>query len=132
MYLFVFAFLGNCFYVASILSSPRRFLPPPEASAFIRESIPYVQRFSCHVCAHLQLTKPSRYLLGSGGTLMFDITIVGQSFCYKSRHKRHSSLHARLLDEEEAGLLSDDALSRHPDSAITNRGRASRSHSGPP
>ncbi|KAF8965250.1 PQ loop repeat-domain-containing protein [Flammula alnicola] len=106
MYLFVFAFLGNCFYVSSILASPRRLLPPPESSQFLRESIPY--------------------LLGSGGTLMFDITIVAQSFCYKPRHKRHASAHVRVLDEEEAGLLSGDALSAHPDSAITNRGRTSR------
>ena len=40
MYLFVFAFLGNVFYVASILSSPKNFLPPPQSTQFIRESIP--------------------------------------------------------------------------------------------
>ena len=40
MYLFIFAFLGNLFYVASILTSPKLELPPHEASAFIRESIP--------------------------------------------------------------------------------------------
>ncbi|KJA27109.1 hypothetical protein HYPSUDRAFT_131638 [Hypholoma sublateritium FD-334 SS-4] len=103
MYLFVFAFLGNCFYVSSILISPRRFLPPPQSTQYIRESIPY--------------------LLGSGGTLIFDMTIVAQSFCYKPRHRRHASAHVvRPFDEEEAGLLSGDALSAHPDSAITNRG----------
>lgn len=42
IYLFIFAFLGNTFYVASILTSPKLQLPPPQASAFIRESIPYV------------------------------------------------------------------------------------------
>lgn len=42
MYLFVFAFLGNFFYVSSILTSPKLSLPPHEASAFLRESIPYV------------------------------------------------------------------------------------------
>ena len=56
-----------------------------------------------------------RYLLGSGGTLMFDITIIGQSFCYRPRVRRHS----RILDEEETGLLSGD-------SAIMNRGRTTR------
>jgi hypothetical protein len=56
-----------------------------------------------------------RYLLGSGGTLMFDITIIGQSFCYRPRHRRHS----RVLDEEETGLLSGD-------SAVVNRGRTAR------
>lgn len=65
-----------------------------------------------------------RYLLGSGGTLMFDITIVGQSFCYRPRHRRRLYTHSRAL-EEEAGLLSADALSDDlPDnSAIMNRGR---------
>ncbi|KDR81691.1 hypothetical protein GALMADRAFT_58600 [Galerina marginata CBS 339.88] len=107
MYLFVFAFLGNSFYASSILVSPRRFLPPPESTQYIRESIPY--------------------LLGSVGTLMFDITIVAQSFIYRPRHRRHSTTHSRVLDEEEAGLLSGDALSAHPpgDSAILNRGRTS-------
>ena len=56
----------------------------------------------------------NRYLLGSGGTLMFDITIMGQSFCYRPRLRRH-----RILDEEETGLLSGD-------SAIMNRGRTTR------
>ena len=56
-----------------------------------------------------------RYLLGSGGTLMFDITIIGQSFFYRPRHRRHS----RVLDEEETGLLSGE-------SAIMNRGRTTR------
>ncbi|KAF9484736.1 hypothetical protein BDN70DRAFT_797187 [Pholiota conissans] len=107
MYLFVFAFLGNTFYVSSILLSPKRFLPPSQSTQFIRESIPY--------------------LLGSGGTLVFDVTIVAQSFCYKRRHRRHHSVaHTRPLDEEEAALLSGDPLLAHPDSAITNRGRTSQ------
>ncbi|TFK30013.1 hypothetical protein FA15DRAFT_581170 [Coprinopsis marcescibilis] len=113
MYLFIFAFLGNLFYVASILFSPKAYLPPPESANFIRESIPY--------------------LLGSGGTLMFDITIVIQSHLYRPKPKRHQSLHSRLsVSEEEAGLLSADAY--HPplsagESAIQNRGRASRTRS---
>lgn len=41
MYLFVFAFLGNVFYVLSILSSPRMLdAPHDEAAAFFFESIP--------------------------------------------------------------------------------------------
>ena len=40
MYLFIFAFLGNSFYVSSILASPKLDVPGPEASAYIRESIP--------------------------------------------------------------------------------------------
>ncbi|TFY72684.1 hypothetical protein EVG20_g350 [Dentipellis fragilis] len=95
MYLFVFAFLGNFFYVLSILSSPKIYLPPDEASAYINESIPY--------------------LLGSGGTLMFDVTIVMQSFIYRQHPQQHGhrgrreSVRARTHSEEEEGLLSAGA-----------------------
>ncbi|KXN86907.1 putative vacuolar amino acid transporter YPQ3 [Leucoagaricus sp. SymC.cos] len=104
MYLFVFAFLGNVFYVASILFSPNVYLPPPESTDFIKESIPY--------------------LLGSGGTLIFDVIIVTQSFIYKPKHKRR---HARsgestaanleggvdVTESERTGLLAGDALAKH-------------------
>jgi len=40
MYLFIFAFLENLFYVSSILTSPKLDIPGPEASAYIRECIP--------------------------------------------------------------------------------------------
>ncbi|KAL0946624.1 hypothetical protein HGRIS_012820 [Hohenbuehelia grisea] len=89
MYLFVFAFLGNCFYVASIMTSPQVRQAPPIAEAFLKESLPY--------------------LLGSGGTLMFDITIVSQSFIYRPKHRRHHKIRTHD-DEEAAGLLSADAL----------------------
>ncbi|KAF9454569.1 hypothetical protein P691DRAFT_717044 [Macrolepiota fuliginosa MF-IS2] len=92
MYLFVFAFLGNVFYVASILFSPSMYLPPPQSTAFLKESIPY--------------------LLGSGGTLMFDVTIVTQSFIYKPKHKKRYATRSRNV-EERAGLLAGDALARH-------------------
>jgi hypothetical protein len=42
MYLFVFAFLGNFFYVCSILTSPEAHMPPPASTKFFQESIPYV------------------------------------------------------------------------------------------
>ena len=42
IYLFIFAFLGNFFYVASILTAPDMHLPEPQAAAFLRESIPCV------------------------------------------------------------------------------------------
>jgi hypothetical protein len=54
MYLFVFAFLGNVFYVASILLSPNAHLPPPQSTAFLKESIPYV---------HIPYDHPSFYFL---------------------------------------------------------------------
>ncbi|PIL24000.1 hypothetical protein GSI_13751 [Ganoderma sinense ZZ0214-1] len=104
IYLFIFAFLGNTFYVASILTSPKLQLPPPQASAFIRESIPY--------------------LLGSGGTLMFDITIVCQAILYRQKggpsRIRHPS---RSYDEEEAGLLSAEATGAHEESPVISRRR---------
>ncbi|KAF5358027.1 hypothetical protein D9756_001491 [Leucocoprinus leucothites] len=110
MYLFVFAFLGNVFYVASILLSPNAYLPPPQSTEFMKESIPY--------------------LLGSGGTLMFDITIVTQSFIYKPKHKRRytrsrsntanievgsdSSEDVTVTTESErSGLLAGDALAKY-------------------
>ncbi|KAJ7905622.1 PQ loop repeat-domain-containing protein [Mycena olivaceomarginata] len=72
MYLFIFAFLGNSFYVASILTSERVSQPPPASSEFLRESLPY--------------------LLGSGGTLI-------QSWIYRPRPRRHGR--SRTLGEEE-------------------------------
>jgi uncharacterized protein with PQ loop repeat len=88
IYLFVFAFLGNVFYVSSILTSPNLSKPPPISTDFMRESIPY--------------------LLGSAGTLMFDITIVAQSFIYTPKTRRHSTFsHTRVHSDEEASLLRD-------------------------
>ncbi|EIM90090.1 uncharacterized protein STEHIDRAFT_166349 [Stereum hirsutum FP-91666 SS1] len=89
--LFICAFLGNVFYVSSILLSPNMQLPPAEARAYLSESIPY--------------------LLGSGGTLMFDVTIVSQFALY--RHKasprergRRTSVSRHIAEEE--GLLGED------------------------
>ncbi|KAJ7172362.1 PQ loop repeat-domain-containing protein [Mycena filopes] len=72
----------NTFYVASILTSDKVFLPPPASTEFLRESLPY--------------------LLGSGGTLMFDVTIVSQSLIYR-RPRRHGR---SRFTEEEGGLLA--------------------------
>ncbi|KAG8973590.1 rRNA (cytosine-C5-)-methyltransferase nop2 [Tulasnella sp. 425] len=66
--LFVAAFLGNTFYVSSILTNPIMNHPTEARAEYIRETIPY--------------------LLGSGGTLLFDITIVSQSFIYAGRKPR--------------------------------------------
>ncbi|KAJ6597004.1 PQ loop repeat-domain-containing protein [Mycena vulgaris] len=94
MFLFIFAFLGNTFYVASILTS----------DVFIlQESLPY--------------------LLGSGGTLLFDVTIVGQSMIYRSPPRRHGR--SRTLTEEEGGLMSGDALAHDS----VPRGRTTRAPS---
>lgn len=89
MYLFVFAFFGNSFYVASILTSPKLYQPPPVSTDFIRESIPY--------------------LIGSAGTLMFDSTIVAQSFLYKPKaHRRSTASHSQApVGDEEVSLLRE-------------------------
>ncbi|EJD02470.1 uncharacterized protein FOMMEDRAFT_141501 [Fomitiporia mediterranea MF3/22] len=81
MYLFVFAFLGNTFYVMSILSSPNLSRPQPAATAFLLESMPY--------------------LLGSGGTLLFDVTIVSQSFLY-----RHPPSHTHTYSHRHSSSYS--------------------------
>lgn len=51
------------------------------------------------------------YLLGSGGTLMFDVTIVSQSFLYrkpvdKEKSGWRSSRTGRGTSAEEEGLLT--------------------------
>jgi len=63
MSLFISAFLGNFFYVLSIITSPPA--SGPGGRAFLLESIPY--------------------LLGSGGVLIFDMIIVLQGRMYRDR-----------------------------------------------
>ncbi|KAK7020523.1 lysosomal amino acid transporter 1 [Favolaschia claudopus] len=96
MWLFIFAFLGNSFYVASILMSDRAFEPAPASTEFLRESLPY--------------------LLGSGGTLMFDVMIVSQSWIYRPRPRRHGRSRSHALVEEGEGLIAGDVLGHetHP------------------
>ncbi|THU88401.1 hypothetical protein K435DRAFT_821379 [Dendrothele bispora CBS 962.96] len=112
MALFVFAFLGNTFYVASILTAPEVFLPPPASTNFLKESIPY--------------------LLGSSGTLVFDITIVTQSFLYRP-HPHRGSRHSRNRNiEEEARLLADGSPSRtrrNEESVVHSSGRTHSNNS---
>lgn len=85
MLLFIMAFIGNSLYVISILSNPLMSIP-----GYLLESTPY--------------------LLGSGGTLCFDITIVMQSWLYSEkrrerveREKRRSGKYG--VDAEEAATL---------------------------
>jgi solute carrier family 66 (lysosomal lysine-arginine transporter), member 1 len=91
MYLFIFAFLGNFFYVLSIVTNPKMDLPEPQASQFIRDSVPCVFTTSapCHeLNALLTLICPyGRYILGSGGTLLLDVTILSQSLVYDPRRR---------------------------------------------
>ncbi|KAK6903023.1 hypothetical protein I203_108284 [Kwoniella mangroviensis CBS 8507] len=62
--LFVMAFMGNVTYVSSILLNPAGGGDPNEAGHYLLEALPY--------------------LLGSGGTLIFDMTIMIQSVIYGS------------------------------------------------
>jgi uncharacterized protein with PQ loop repeat len=133
--LFVCAFLGNFFYVASMLTAPILKEPPPISTRYIHESIPY--------------------LLGSGGTLVFDITIVCQAFLYKGRSPLRSSSHKRrrttasthhnavvgagadvgmmgsqvLVNDEEAALLAGD---EHAQEWHRGYGTSSVTSLGPP
>lgn len=81
-----------------------------------------------------------RYLLGSGGTFVFDITIVSQSFIYKGKHPRRGYIRSRgnslvrsaALAEETAGLLRGDMLAAtrahsewpHTESAVVPRSQS--------
>jgi hypothetical protein len=110
--LFVCAFLGNTFYVGSILTSPPMSGAPAEVLAFLMESLPCVSSRAAGPPVR-SLTRTRRYLLGSGGTLMFDVTIVCQSLLYRKRAplrpRGRRAPAARALDEEEAGLLDAEA-----------------------
>lgn len=48
MYLFIFAFLGNFFYVLSLVTSREALLPPPASTEFYRESLPCVVPIQAH------------------------------------------------------------------------------------
>ncbi|KZT50225.1 hypothetical protein CALCODRAFT_504955 [Calocera cornea HHB12733] len=79
MSLFICAFLGNLFYVLSILTSPQA--NGRGGRAFLLESIPY--------------------LLGSGGVLLFDVTIVTQGWLYRNRPPLDFNAHLDEEDEED-------------------------------
>ena len=69
LFLFVSAFLANLLYSVSILSKPKAV--GPERHGFLMESLPF--------------------LLGSGGTLLFDLVIITQWVMW---HKRSTLAHA--------------------------------------
>ena len=70
------------------------------------------------------LIRKYSYLLGSGGTLMFDIAIVCQSFLYRQKGGLSRTRHpSRSYNEEEAGLLSAEANEAHEESPVTSRRR---------
>jgi len=106
--LFVFAFLGNTFYVASILSSPILWEYPPDdqpisatiltSSSLFTPEPPYN---SPRARALLRESLP--YLLGSAGTLLFDVVIVTQGIIYGRRERR-------LVEEEEESDEDDEMI----------------------
>ncbi|PWN40981.1 hypothetical protein IE81DRAFT_198989 [Ceraceosorus guamensis] len=97
MLLFVAAALGNTLYSISILVSP--LATGRGAKAYLIESLPF--------------------LLGSGGTLIFDAIIVAQSIAW-----RHLPPEAELLrlDEEQ-----DDPIAPEPGSYVARPGLSRRS-----
>lgn len=95
--LFVFAFCGNLTYVLSIILNPTGTggsKDPEIVNYYLLESLPY--------------------LLGSGGTLVFDLTIMIQSLIYGS---------APPIDERD----QDDYVDREP--ARSRRSRSTRKRS---
>ena len=72
-----------------------------------------------------------RYLLGSAGTLLFDVSIVSQSLIYRPKllrnRGRQSSTHRRTVSEEETGLLSGDALASQDEGLGHTKSRTSSS-----
>ncbi|CAE6444450.1 unnamed protein product [Rhizoctonia solani] len=113
--LFVCAFLGNFFYVGSVLTSARMFGTDAQRMQYLRDSLPY--------------------LLGSAGTFIFDFAIVTQSFIYrglrpvKVTHGEPRRRYSSARVGEEDGLLSGHRRSRSMGwsqrSPSASRGRAS-------
>ncbi|CAE6437340.1 hypothetical protein ACGC1H_004427 [Rhizoctonia solani] len=112
--LFVCAFLGNFFYVGSVLTSARMFGTEAQRMQYLRDSLPY--------------------LLGSAGTFIFDFAIVTQSFIYrglrpvKVTHGEPRRRYSTARVGEEDGLLSGHRRSRSmcsQRSPSISRGRAS-------
>ena len=103
--LFIFAFCGNVTYVISILLNPAGSGDPAYGGQYLLEALPY--------------------LLGSGGTLMFDLTIMIQSWVYGSAPpiatplappSRRSRLRRRLLGSKhlEEGRNVSISTERQP------------------
>ena len=61
----------------------------------------------------LTLSAIRSYLLGSAGTLMFDVTIVLQAYVYRTKRTRYTLVPEQIeaIDaEEQEGLISAGAL----------------------
>lgn len=95
VFLFLFALLGNSFYTLSILTSPRLHQSHPEAMKYLLESLPWVLPFSKNIPS---LTPPHSFLIGSVGTIIFDIIILLQVAMYKENTHKTSGERQALLD----------------------------------
>jgi len=103
MTLFFFAFVGNSLYVASILTNPASIEP-----GYLVESLPY--------------------LLGSGGTLCFDLMIMFQSFLYSEKRKsRLEHQHRRKRNKLDAGFEEEEAALLRGDEEDTEEGEGRKS-----
>ncbi|WWC69377.1 uncharacterized protein I206_103316 [Kwoniella pini CBS 10737] len=120
--LFAMAFMGNVTYVASILLNPAGNGDPDESSHYLLEALPY--------------------LLGSGGTLLFDMTIMIQSVIYGSspplpiqsttleRHSRRKGYFTRKrIKHMEDGHSHPSHIRSHSYTQQPTSQSVSRSHS---
>ena len=97
-------FSTSCPYFLRPVCAPLSRSRPPSSLSVCRGSIMAI------VPPHF-LTASRRYLIGSGGTLMFDVTIVTQSFIYRQRPSprgRRLSTHDSSIAEEESLIRADD------------------------
>lgn len=78
--LFVLAFLANLFYSLSVITNPKA--RGPQRHAYLTESLPF--------------------LLGSGGTLVFDMIIIVQYWMYYQRSEKANDLAAEVTQEGTA------------------------------
>ena len=107
--LFVAAFLGNLFYVLSVLSSP--LVQEEEGKA--RVPLTTHKRSWLNLSLRADsgyLFESVPFLLGSGGTLGFDCIVICQFLLYrKAAHAKHVHHTSHKLDtEESAGLLAEE------------------------
>ncbi|CAD6587450.1 MAG: hypothetical protein CYPHOPRED_003917 [Cyphobasidiales sp. Tagirdzhanova-0007] len=92
--LFVAAFHGNLFYVLSVVTSPL----VQEEEGYLIESIPF--------------------LLGSGGTLAFDIMILMQSCIYRKGSTRRDHIRRRMKGIDAEGEGENDGLLANEEAGV--------------
>lgn len=98
--LFLAAFCGNMFYTLSILISPlawpSRYTTPEEARSFLYNALPF--------------------LIGSAGTLCFDVCIISQWMHYRPSQESLFNVQfsfRRVRRRASDGIVEAEALLRH-------------------